>query len=47
MPSKEPLATAATATPELTIAEGASETDAEGLGLAAVGRGDAVGLVGE
>lgn len=41
------MATAATARPELTIAEGVSETDAEGLGLEAVGRGDAVGLVWE
>jgi hypothetical protein len=44
IPSKQPVATAATATPELTIAEGASETDAEGLGLAAAGSGDTVGL---
>jgi hypothetical protein len=45
IPSKEPVARAATSTPEPRIAGDASETDADGLGLAAGGAGDTEGLI--
>jgi hypothetical protein len=45
IPSKEPVAREATSTPEPRIAGDASETDADGLGLAVDGAGDTDGLI--